>query len=130
MNSWWNEVMAEGMHLDERRHADSITKVIGIHSPGHARTGHRFCSQETCLHTFAQRVTNEREGEASHIAAAANTSDNDIGIIARFLHLEHSFFTDYGLVHQDVIQHTAKRILDSTAALGCDLYRLADGNTQ
>src|SRR5690348_14306625 len=112
MNSWWNEVMAEGMHLDQWSHADSITKIIGIHASRHARTGHRFCGQVASLHTFAQRVPDEGEGKTSHIAAATDASDNGVGVIARFLHLEHGFFTDNRLVHQDMVQHTTKRILD------------------
>src|SRR5690242_9662954 len=130
MNSRWNEVMAERMHFDQRGHADGITKVISIHAPCHARTGHRFCSQEACLHAFTQRVPDEGEGEPGHIAAATYAPDNDIWVIARFLHLEHSFFTDNSLMHQDMVQHTTKRILDSTSALCRNFYRLADSNTQ
>ena len=101
---------------DQRRHADRIAEVVGIEALRQAGAGHRLDRQDARLQALAQLLADKGESQASEIAAAARTADRYIRMPARALQL-HQYLDDR-LVHQDVIEHAAERILDRAAAHG------------
>ena len=68
----------------------------------------------------------EREGEAGEVRAAARAADDDVGILARHLHLLERLEADDGLVHQHVAEHRAEAVLLRAAARRRHLDGLGD----
>ena len=72
----------------------------------------------------------EGQGDAGEIAAAAGRPHDDIGILAGDFHLRQRFLPDDRLVHQNMIQHAAQRILVLAPAGRRHFDRFADGDAQ
>ena len=130
MDTRWYEIMAQCMHLHQRRHTNSITKIVRINTLGQAGAGHRLSSQEARLQSFFESLADEGEGKSCIVTAAAYASNDHIRIIICAFQLEQRLFADHRLVHQYMVKHTSQRVLGRTAALGSNFYRLTDRDTQ
>ena len=108
VNPWRHKIVAEGVHLDQRGHPDSISKIIGVHALGQTGARHRFCGQEAGLQSFLASFTNERKCQARKITATAYTSNDNIRVIICLRHLEQSLFPNNRLMEQNMVQDTAQ----------------------
>src|SRR2546426_11516633 len=107
-----NEGVAERVHLDERREADRVAKVVDVLALREARTGARLDGDDAELLPLAgELVGEEREGEAREVRAAADAADEDVGLRVRFLELLLHLEADDGLMHEDVVEHAPQRVL-------------------
>ena len=117
------------MHLDQRREVSGVAKIVGVFSLGEGRAVCRFHRDYPGIVFSPEFGADERETEAREITAAARTADDNIRIVVSQFHLTHGLLPDDGLMQQDVVEHTAEGVL-GIVTLGCDFYRLADGNTE
>src|SRR6266480_2359960 len=107
-----DEGVTERVHLDERREADRVAEVVDVLALREARTGARLDGDDAELLALAgELVGEEREGEAREVRAAADAADEDVGLRVRLLELLAHLEADDGLVHEDVVEHAAERVL-------------------
>ena len=76
--------------------------------------------------SFSRR---EREGEAGEVGAAAGASDQQVGGLANSIELLQGLFAYDGLVHQDMVEHAAERVLGVRIA-GRGFDRFGDGDAE
>src|SRR5215831_7878640 len=99
MNSGWDEFVAQGVHLHQGRQAGGIAKIIVVASFGKTRASGRFYRQDAGA--FAPKpVQNIWQGEATEVAASAETADYDVRYFPGELHLQPGFLSDNGLVKE------------------------------
>jgi len=87
-------------------------------------------SNDTRLFALAQIAAQEREAYAGEVGAAAETSDNDIWLVARYGHLPQSLLADNGLVHEYMVHDAAQTVARRLAMLQCHLHGLRYGYAQ
>src|SRR5262249_48308770 len=101
-----NEIVTEGIHLDQRGKLRGVPEIVSETALSETGAGGRFDRQNAWA--FArQAIENVGQCEASEIAAAAKAPDYDLGLFARFSHLELGLLPNHRLVQHDVIQHAA-----------------------
>src|SRR5204862_422830 len=121
-----NEGVAERVHLDERREADRVTEVVDVLALREARTGARLDGDDAELLPLAgELIGKKRKGEAREVRAAADAAHEDVRLRVRLLELLSHLEADDGLVHEDVVEHAAERVLRVVARRRV-LDRLAD----
>src|ERR1035437_10236195 len=128
VNSGRHKIVAQGVHLDQRRQFGGIAAVVGEAALGEAGTGGRLHGDDPGA-LARQPVQDVGQGEPGEIAAAAEAADQHLGFLARLLHLQLGFLADHGLVEHHVIQHAAQRVIGVVVG-GRILDRLADGDPQ
>ena len=105
-----HEVVAEGEHREERRVARLVAVVVLEVSAGQFRAGCRFGRHVARLAPFLDGVAHEGEADAAEVGAAAEASDDDIGVFAGHFHLFFRLEADDGLVQGDVAHDGAERV--------------------
>ncbi len=123
------EIMAQGIHRQQRRVASLVTEVVAELAASQFRTAVGFCSDELSVLAVEQIVAHEGEGDASEVAASTETANDDVGIFACHLHLLLSLKADDGLVKTYVVEHGAQRIF-TIRCCGGQLNSLGDGCSQ
>jgi len=123
-----HEVMAEGVHLHQRRVAGDIAEVIGIDTLGQARAGTRLGRHQA--HLLARRfIGEEGEGGAGEVGAAAAAGEHHVGIVTDLLELLLGFQADHRLVQADVVEHGAEAVI-GVLARGRFFHRFGDGKAK
>ncbi len=87
VDTWGHEVMAESIHFDQRRHANGITKVVGVYAPGQAGAGHWFRGQEAGVQALFAGFADKGENQARHIAATTCAANHHVRVIVGQRHL-------------------------------------------
>ncbi len=100
-----HEVVAESVHLHQRRHARAVAEVVAVFSPGERGAGRRLRAAHDGFFAVCQIFSDEGEGKAGEVAAAASAAYDNVGVVADFGKLLECFFSDDCLVQQDVVQH-------------------------
>ncbi len=129
MNGGRHKAVSQREHGKKRREprgvAESHTRTSPLVSVGHAvgstATARRFLAREL--------VAKKREGDTAKVRTAADAADDDIGIVAGFLHLILRLEPNHGLVQQHVVENTPKRVFGIVTRDGV-LNSLADGDPQ
>src|SRR5207249_9653315 len=104
--------VAERVHLHQRRQTDGVAEVVDVLALGEARAGGRLDGDDPHLLVLAgELVGRERERETGEVRAAAGAADDDVRGVVGLLELLPGLLPDDRLVHQDVVQHAAERIL-------------------
>src|SRR6266700_3004955 len=103
MDTRWYEIMAQCMHLHQRRHTNSITEIVRINTLGQAGAGHRLSSQEARLQAFFESLADEGERKSCIVTAAAYASNDYIRVVVCTFQLEQRLFADDRLVHQYMV---------------------------
>src|SRR5437870_9816054 len=103
--------MAQSVHLHERRHLPGVAEVVFVAALRHRRDGLRLDRDEPRLDLAVNSLADDRIREAGEVRATADAADHegrsDVRLLELLLHLE----ADDRLVHQDVVQDAAQRIL-------------------
>ena len=81
------EVVAQGVHRDQRRIARLVAKVILELATRQLRAGSRLGGDDAHLFVLDQLVAQEGERDAREVGSATEAADHDVGILARHLHL-------------------------------------------
>ena len=123
----WLEVMAQREHGQQGCVACLVAKVVAELSAGELRAAVGLGGNELSVGVpAAQLVAHEGEGDATEVAAAAEASDDHVGILAGHLHLLLGLQADDGLVQAHVVEHGAKHIFTMRCG-GGQLYGFRDG---
>ena len=117
------------MHLDQRGQMPGVAEIERVFAARQRRARRRL--DRDCADAFlvAQRLADEREGDAGEVRAAAGAADDDVGIGVGLLHLLDRLEADDRLMHQHVIEHAAERIF-GVGVLGRDFHRLRNRNAE
>ncbi len=126
---WRNERRAEGVHLHERGEVPGVAEVERVRALREARARSRLDRDHADLGLLAQRASDEREREPREVRAAAGAADEDVGVVLGLVHLHLRLVPDHGLVHEDVVEDRAERVLRVVARRG-RLDGLGDGHTE
>ena len=105
------EIVAEGIHRNKRSITGLIAEIVLQHTACQFRTRRRLCCNKTRGALSRKVMAHEREGYARKVRAAAEASDNNVGILSGHLHLFLSLQADYSLVECHMIEHRAEHIL-------------------
>src|SRR5512134_3294 len=119
-----DEVVTEGIHLDERREPGGVAEIVGIYPLGQRRAGRRLDRYDPRVLRSRDLVPEEREADAGEVAPSAAASDDHVRVVAGDLHLLLALLPDHRLVEKDMVQHRAegvarvlprRRVLDGLA---------------
>ena len=124
-----DEVVPQGVHLHQRRHAEGVAEVVGVGALGEAGARRRLDRAYDGGHPARPLLAQEREGEAAEVGAAAGASDEEVGGLSDHRQLQQRLLPDHGLVQQHVVEHAAEGVV-GVGALRGDLDRLADRDPQ
>jgi len=122
-------VVAEGVHLEQRRGRGLVAEVVGERALGDRGAGGRLDGYEARLRPSGQVLAQEREGEPAEARTAPDATDDDVRVRIGVLALEDRLLPDHRLVQQHVVGHAAQRILRARVRHGV-LDRLADRDAQ
>ena len=128
MDSGRDEVVAEGVHGDERRELARVPEVVGEGPARERRAGGRLAGEDVDL-LAADLLPDEGKCEAGEVRAAADAPDHDIGERARELHLGQRLLADDRLVQEDVVEHAPERV-GRVLSPRSVLDRFGDGDAQ
>src|SRR2546422_977834 len=103
-----NEIVAERVHLYQRRHLSGVAKVVGVFAAGDRRTRLRLRGEEPRLGSPLQPVAQEREGQSGEVTPATDAADNDVRHRLGALHLQQRLLPDDRLVHQHMVEDAAE----------------------
>ncbi len=78
------EVVAESVHLHQRRHACAVAEVVAVFSPGERGAGRWLRAAHNGFFAVRQIFSDEGEGKASEVAAAAGAADDYVGVVTDF----------------------------------------------
>src|SRR6266849_5069152 len=109
VNARRNEVMAEGIHLEQRRKLRHVAKVISIRALGQRRARCRFGGNNAKV-CACQLTRNERKSETTEVAAAPTAGDQYVRSLTSQGELLDGFQADHSLVQEHVVQDTAQRV--------------------
>ena len=124
-----DEVMPEGVHLHQRRHACGVAEVVGVHAPGQRGAGCGLHREDARVDLAGHLLLQEGEGQAREVGSAAGAADDERGGVPRHLHLQQGLLADDRLVQEHVVQHRAERVA-GVRVLGSDLDGLGDRDAQ
>ena len=107
-----NEVVAERVHWNERRHTDGVAEIIPEDAARELRDT-RWARSRGILMFFpcVKIEMQERKAETCEVRATAERRDDDVGHLARLLHLLDRLLTHHRLVREHVIEHAAEGVL-------------------
>ena len=100
-----HEVMAERVHLHQGRHSRAVAEVVAVLSTRERGTGCWLCTTHNGFFPICQILSDEWECKASKVAAAACAANDDIMVVVHFGELLECFFSNYGLMQEDVVEH-------------------------
>jgi hypothetical protein len=121
--------MPERVHRHQRREPDRVAEVVGVDAASQGRARRRFGGQEACLRLSAEHPAQEREGQPAEVGAAADTGDDDVGLLAGHGQLGDRLLSDHRLVQQHMVEHRPERVV-GIRVLGCHLDGLGDRDAQ
>src|SRR5439155_14867154 len=89
-----------------------VAEVVDVLALGEARARLGLDGDDSeVLRLPRELLLEEREGEAAEVRAAADASDEDVGAVTGELELLLGLETDHRLVHEDMVQDGAERVL-------------------
>ena len=109
-----HEVVAQRVHLHQRRVAGDVAVVVGVDALGQRRAGGRLdrhAAQVRSALVAGRLVGEEGEGDAAEAGTAAAGAEDHVRVEADLVELLLGFEADHGLVQQHVIQHRAQRVV-------------------
>ncbi len=125
-----DERVAQGVHLHQRGGARRVPEVVAVLPLGQTGARRRFHRHDPEVRRLpGQLVLHEGKGEPTEGASAADASHQDVRILPQQLELPLRLQADDGLMHQDVVQDAAQRIL-GVPARGGVLDRFADRDAE
>ena len=105
-----DEVVPEGVHFHERRHARGVTEVVAVLALTHRRARRRLDATDRRVHVALQLFAKEREAETAEVRAATGAADEHIGLFADLGELEQRLLADDRLVQQHMVEHRAEGV--------------------
>ena len=105
-----NEIMSEGVHLDQGGQLGRIAEVVRKGSFGQRRACQGFHCLEPDLRTL-DFVYGIRNSNPSKVAASTKTADHHIRVFTGHVHLLLGFYPNHCLVQDHVIEHTSQGIV-------------------
>ncbi len=128
MDPRWNEIVAEGVHIEQRGGLGHITKIIGQFAHGKRGTGGRLDTHKTDFLTV--KIVREVRGcKTGEVGTTATAADDDIRIISGNLHLLFGLKADNGLVENDMVEYGTEGVLGVFAGEGI-FDGLGDGDAK
>ena len=124
-----HEVVAERVHLHQRRHPDRVAEVVRVRALGQRRARGRLDRAHRRRHPAGPLLPQEREHQPAEVRAAAGAPDQQVGGLADLGELQQRLLADDRLVHQHVVEHAAERVVDRRV-LRRDLDGLADRDAE
>ena len=84
VDSGRDEIVAQGVHLDERRQLGGVAEIVREAPLGEAGAGAGLHGQDA--RAFAGKLVEDvGQGQAAEVAAAAEAADHHVGLFARLL---------------------------------------------
>ena len=117
------ETVSQGEHREQRRHSGLVTEVVLELAAGKFGAGIGLCRDETGLLAIENVVPHKWECNAGEVGPAAETGNDDVGILPCKLHLFLCLKANYGLMHADVVENGTEGIFAIGRAHG-ELYGL------
>src|SRR5674476_288439 len=103
-----NEVLAQGVHLQQRRQPGDVTEVVPVLALGQRRAGGGFAGHRTRRGPLPQVLPDERERQTTQVRAAAGAAEDHVGLLLpRLGQLDEHLLPDDGLVQHDVVENAA-----------------------
>ena len=124
-----DEAVAERVHRHQRRQARGVAEVVGVDAARERRARRGLGREEAHVRALAQVAPDPRVREPGEVGPAADAADDDVGRLARHLHLGDRLLADHGLVQQHVVEHAAERVV-GVGILRGDLDRLGDRDAE
>ena len=106
-----NEVVAERVHRHQRGHPDRVAEVVGIAPRVSVGQAAGSAATNRVSVPSRRRLPQERIGDAGEVGSAADAADDDVGRLARHLHLRDRLLADHRLVQADVVEHRPERVV-------------------
>jgi hypothetical protein len=103
-----HEVGAERVHLHEGRHLSGVAEVVGVLPSRDGGGRLRLHGDDPVVVLATKLLPDEWEDQAREVRAAADAADEDVGLLARHLHLLARLQPDDGLVEEHEIEHRAE----------------------
>ena len=103
-----DEVVAQRVHLHQRRHARRVAEVVGVRASRQRRARGRLDGADHRVHPAGQLLAQERERQPAEVRAAAGAADEDVRRLADLGELEERLLADDRLVQQHVVEHRAR----------------------
>ena len=123
------EIVAEGVHRQQRCIACLVAEVVAELAAGELRAAVRLGSDELDVLALEDLVAHEWEGNAAEVGTAAEAGNHYIGELTCHLHLLLSLKADDGLVEADVVQHGAEGVFTVRSG-GGQLDSLGNGGAE
>ena len=105
-----DERVAQGVHLQQRRHLGRVAEVVAVLALGERRARGRLDAAHGRAHAAGHLLPQEREGQAREVRPAAGAAHQHVGPLVHHGHLQERLLADDGLVHQDVVQDAAQAV--------------------
>ena len=77
-----DEVVSQRVHRHQRRHPDGVAEVVGEPPAGQRRARGRLGRKEARVQALAQAAAHQRIGDPGEVGAAADATDDDVGVLA------------------------------------------------
>src|SRR5829696_4488497 len=123
-----DEVVAEGVHGDERRQLAGVAEVVRIDAARQGRARGGLAREDVDL-AAGDLLADERKREPGEVRAAAHAADHDVRERAGELHLRDRLLPDHRLVEEHVVEDAAERVR-GVVALRRVLDRLRDRDAE
>ena len=124
-----DEVVAQRVHLQQRRHPGGVAEVVGVHAPRQRRTRRRLDGADHRVHPPGELLAEEGERQPAEVRAAAGAPDEDVRRLADLGELQERLLADDRLVQQHVVEHAPEGV-PGLRLRGSDLDRLGDRDAQ
>src|SRR5450756_534780 len=103
-----DEVVAERVHEQLRRHARLVAKVVAVLAGRERRASLRLDRDQTRVALAFELAAVVRERDAREVASAAHAADDDVGLVLGELHLSDALLADDRLVQTHMVEHRAE----------------------
>lgn len=124
------EVMAEGVHRQERSVSGFVAEIVLELSAGQLRAGRRLGRDEAhLLRALLKLMAEERIGYSAEIRTSSEAGNDHVRLLSGELHLFFGLETDDGLMQADMIEHGTEGIFAIRGSSG-QFDGLGDGTAQ
>ena len=124
-----DERVPQRVHRDQGGQLGRVAEVVRELPPGQRGARRRLRGDEPGLRLPGQPIGHERVREPGVVRTPAYAPDDHIRVLPGHLHLLLGLQADHGLVHQDVVEHRAQRVV-RVFVRGGDLEGLADRDAE
>ena len=105
-----DEVVPQGVHLDNWGHLGGVAVIKGVNTFGQRRRGRGLYRHQAGALAVFQVLAQEGQGNAAKVRAAAHAADHHVWVFTGQVHLLEGFLADHGLVQEHVVEHGSQAV--------------------